>query len=170
MVERLIRRGAALACVAGLASVAPGVQAQATIEPASLAKVLPPPWSGLTREPIETSSSDTPPRSQASARYKNEARQSFRLSIVDEGAAAARVYRDETAAYLRTDVRNEQQRSLMVGGRKALLTRYTPERVEVETFVADRFVLRVYCVMASDDICADALNRFNYAVIERPKP
>lgn len=162
----LIRYGRTL-LAAGTMVLAGQAHAQATIDPASLANVLPAGFNGLKRDPVELKTSDNPPRSLASARYRNEARQAIRLSIMDEGAVAARTYRDEIAAYLRTDVRNDQQRSLMVGGRKALLTRYTEDRMEVETFVADRFVVRAYCVMASEGDCAEALTRVNYQAIER---
>ena len=167
MPNRFLIRYCRTLLATGAMALAAQAQAQATIDPASLANVLPAAFNGLKREPVELKTSENPPRSLASARYRNEARQAIRLSIMDEGAVAARTYRDEIAAYLRTDVRNDQQRSLMVGGRKALLTRYTEDRMEVETFVADRFVVRAYCVMASEGDCAEALTRVNYQAIER---
>lgn len=92
------------------------------------------------------------------------------LRISDEGANAARMYRDYGADYLKQDVRNDTQKSLTRGGRRFLLTRSTATSMGIETMVGVSWMVNLGCIEATEAQCVDALGHRDFVGLEKLKP
>ena len=145
------------------------------IEPDRLKPYLPTAWKGMERLKVEAGRAGlTGKVSEAKAHYKAAFNGPGRLELVlrisDEGASAARMYRDYGADYLKKDIKEETQKSLVQGGRRFLLTRGTATSMGIETLVADRWSVNLSCIESTEAQCVEALGKMDFAALEKLKP
>lgn len=145
------------------------------VDPARLKPFLPPAWKGMERLSADAGPAGLAGKaSEAKARYKAMLNGPGRLELVlhvrDEGANAARMYRDYGADYLKRDVREDSQKSLVLGGRRFLLTRSTPTSLGLETLVGDRWMVNLSCIEATEAQCVEAMGHVDLAALEKLKP
>lgn len=142
------------------------------VDPARLLALLPPAWTGFTAKPFEVGRKTVPSKnSSASMHYRGPgggAEYIIRLS--DEGAYNAKMYRDYGADYLKQDVKNDTQKTLVRNGRRFLLTSLSKNSMGLDTFVADRLVLNLHCINTSEAQCVEALGRIDFAALDKFKP
>lgn len=145
------------------------------VDPARLKPFLPAAWKGMERLKVEAGPAGlTGKTSEAKGHYKAAFNGPGRLELVlrlsDEGANGARMYRDYGADYLKQDVKNDTQKSLVQGGRRFLLTRSTATSMGIETLVGDRWMVNLSCIEATETQCLDALSHVDFAGLEKLKP
>jgi len=168
-------RTCALALAAALSMPLAWADPAQPVDPGRLKPFLPLAWKGVERLKVEAGRDMfTGKTSQAQAHYKAAFNGPARLELVvrigDEGANAARMYRDYGADYLKQDVRNDTQKSLVQGGRRFLLTRSTATSMNIETQVGGRWMVSLSCIEATEAQCVDALGRIDFAGLEKLKP
>ncbi|GLS16910.1 hypothetical protein [Hydrogenophaga electricum] len=168
-------RTCALALAAALSMPLAWADPAQPVDPARLKPFLPLAWKGVERLKVEAGRDMfTGKTSQAQAHYKADFNAPARLELVvrigDEGANAARMYRDYGADYLKQDVRNDTQKSLVQGGRRFLLTSATATSMSIQTQVGGRWMVSVNCIEATEAQCVDALGRIDFAGLEKLKP
>ena len=161
------------------AALAPGALAQnpaLPIAPERLATALPStPWGDVTRQKPELQGTTVPvKRSQAKVAFqgKRGSTEPFLANFIlsDEGDYGAGMY-GYGAKYMTEDVKDDTQRSLVLpGGQRALLTSYTKNSMEIETFVGKRFVARTSCVNADEAQCIAAFSKWDFKAIAALKP
>lgn len=143
------------------------------IDPARLKALLPAAWSGVERRNVEAERKNMGGFKSSTAEAHYKASGSGRLELVvrlgDEGASGAGMYA-YGADYLKKDVKNETQKSLVQGGRRFLLTSTTAKSMLIETQVAGRWMVNVNCIEATEAQCVDALGKVDYAALEKLKP
>lgn len=145
------------------------------VDPQRLKPFLPAAWKGMERLKVEAGRAGlTGKTSEAKVHYKAAFNGPGRLELVlrisDEGANAARMYRDYGADYLKQDVKDDTQKSLVQGGRRFLLTRSTATSMGIETLVGDRWMVNLSCIEATEAQCTDALGHLDFAALEMLKP
>jgi len=153
-----------------VSAVSAFAQSAEPVDPKRFEPLLPAAWQGVTRGKVQLDQSKQPKRSEASAHYKNGNVFEAKLAIADEGAYNAKMYKDYGADYLTKDVKNETQKSIKVAGKRALLTQTTATSWLVDTFVADRYLVKVACMKATEAQCIAAMEKFDFAAIEKLKP
>lgn len=148
----------------------------APVAPDRLATLLPTAtWADMTRGKVETESATVPTkRSEAKVTFeaKRGSTDPFRatFSAVDEGASMASMYA-YGADYLTKDVKEDTQRSLVLpGGRRALLTSFTKDSMDIQTFVGKRFILRTSCTRATEAQCIEAFSKWDFKAGDALKP
>ena len=143
------------------------------IDPERLKALLPAAWSGVERRNVEAERKNMGGFKSSTAEAHYKASGSGRLELVvrlgDEGASGAGMYA-YGADYLKKDVKNETQKSLVQGGRRFLLTSTTAKSMIIETQVAGRWMVNVNCIEATEAQCIDALGKVDYAALEKLKP
>lgn len=169
-----IKSGAIALAGAVLLQVAWADPAQ-PVDPVRLKPFLPSAWKGMERLKVEAGRAGLSGKtSEAKGHYKaafdGPGRLELVLRISDEGASGARMYRDYGADYLKQDVKDATQKSLVQGGRRFLLTRSTATSMGIETLVGDRWMVNLSCIEATEAQCVDALGRVDYAGLEKLKP
>jgi hypothetical protein len=145
------------------------------VDPARLKPFLPAAWKGMEQLKAEAGRAGlTGKTSEARAQYKAAFNGPGRLELVlrisDEGANAARMYRDYGADYLKQDVKSDTQKTLTQGGRRFLLTRSTAISMGIETMVGARWMVNLGCIEATEAQCIDALSHVDFAGLEKLKP
>lgn len=145
------------------------------VEPDRLKPYLPAAWKGMERLKVEAGRDMfTGKTSEAKAHYKAAFNGPGRLELVitigDEGASAARMYRDHGADYLKQDVKNDTQKTLVVAGRRFLLTQGTATSMDIQTQVAGRWMVNLGCIQATEAQCVEALGKVDFAGLEKLKP
>lgn len=143
------------------------------IDPERLKALLPAAWSGVERRNVEAERSNMGgfKSSTAQAHYKSggPGRLELVIRLGDEGASSAGMYA-YGADYLKKDVKNETQKSLVQGGRRFLLTSTTAKSMIIETQVAGRWMVNVNCIEATEAQCVDVLGKVDFAALEKLKP
>ena len=175
MKHRVVQHVATALVAVALSGVA-FAQANLPLPPDRLATVLPTAaWSDVSRGKVETTS-DTVPIKRSSAKVMYEGKRGstdpFRatFTIGDEGAYGAQMY-GYGADYLKKDVKGDSQKSMVLpGGRRVLYTSYTKDSMALETFVADRFVVRTSCTTSDQAKCAEAFSKWDFKAVEAIKP
>ena len=143
------------------------------IDPERLKALLPAAWAGVERRNVEAERQNMGGFKSSTAQAHYKASGSGRLELVvrlgDEGASSASMYA-YGADYLKKDVKNETQKSLIQGGRRFLLTSATAKSMVIETQVGGRWKVNVNCIEATEAQCVDALGKLDYAGLEKLKP
>lgn len=167
---------ACAAVMAGMFSLCAWAQANLPVPPERLATGLPTAaWGDVTRGKVETSA-DTVPMKRNTATVAFEGKRGstdpFRATfvLIDEGAYGAQMY-GYGADYLKKDIKDDTQHSVVLpGGRRALYTSYTKDSMGLETFVADRFVVRTGCTKSTEAKCIEAFSKWDFKAVEALKP
>lgn len=180
-VSRPVLRNFAIACalvaiVGGYSQHANAQNAALPIGAAKLATALPAAaWGDVTRQQPKLEDETSPmKRSVAKVAFTGPrgSKEAFlaEFTISDEGANGAKMY-EYGANYLKEDVKAPPQHTLVLpGGRRALLTGFTATSMEIETFVASRFVVKTHCINATEAQCVTAFSKHEFAAIEALKP
>jgi len=144
------------------------------VDAARLAPLLPPAWGSLQRGKVDFDNKPTitgGPHANAEAVYSEGSTAAFEaiMHISDGGEISANYYK-MGANWLREDTRDETQHSLVLAdGRRAQFTSMGKDIAQIETFVADRFVVRANCSHSSEAECKAALEKFDFRAIEKLK-
>lgn len=144
------------------------------VDPERLKALLPAPWAGVERRHVEVQRNTAGQKnSVAEAHYKGAASGGqlelvFRLS--DPGAYVAKMYKDYGADYLKGEVKNDTQKTLVINGRRLLLTQATASSFMIATQVAGRWMVELNCIKASEAQCVDTLGKLDWARLEQLKP
>ncbi len=165
-----------LAC-AWMATLSPAhADAADPVDPDRLKPFLPVAWGGLERRSVEGKKSKTMtgPRSEVEGYYKAGFNGPGRLELIitlsDEGAEGAKFAKAYGYDYLKKDVTNDSQKTLVIDGRRLLMTESTKTSFMLETLVGDRFGFRLSCVNATEAQCTGALAKINLAGLGQLKP
>lgn len=171
---RFVQQGA-LALFASLLVQTAWADPSLPVEPDRLKPYLPAAWKGMERLKVEAGRDGlTGKTSEANAHYKagfnGPGRLELVITISDSGASAARMYRDYGADYLKQNVKNDSQKTLVQAGRRFLLTQGTATSMGIETLVGDRWIVRLDCMQATEAQCVEALGKVDFAGLEKLKP
>lgn len=142
------------------------------VDPARLVALLPPAWAGFTAKPVDVGRKTVPSRNSSASMHYRAAPGGveYIIRLSDDGAYNAKMYRDYGADYLKQDVKNDTQKTLVRNGRRFLLTSLSKNSMGITTFVADRLVLNLHCINTSEAQCVDTLGRIDFAALDKFKP
>lgn len=164
---------------AGAAAVMLCVQAahanpDLAIDPERLKALLPAAWTGVERRNVEVRRNVAGQKNSVAEAYYKGAGSGGQLELVfrlsDPGAYAAKMYKDYGADYLKGEVKNDTQKTLVINGRRLLLTQATASSFNIQTQVGGRWSVELNCIRASEAQCVDILAKMDWAKLEQLKP
>jgi hypothetical protein len=144
------------------------------IDPERLKALLPAAWAGVERRNVEVKRNIAGQKNSVAEAYYKGGGSGGQLELVfrltDPGAYAAKMYKDYGADYLKGEVKNDTQKTLVISGRRLLLTQATASSFSIQTQVGGRWTVELNCMKAAEAQCVDTLGKLDWAKLEQLKP